>query len=311
MFVSCSILFIIGLVVSLVSTFPQVDTSSSFIISLLLGFMASSMIFVIKTIDKGVDFLSANKRLKSYMEHRIPKVRSISIRTRLLLKTHLFWLFVATASLCLSFFLIAYSDAHPEGQPPIYCTNFLIGMVFYFCMAFFWIGYRSIYKEKERAVYLLDKFSEDVSIYLSNGDVKPNLKRFEEALKSYQRVLPAFFVIKDLKKRVMQTVLVLDRGSRKEIEGLHSLLRKISGSIQEEDSRSVDQHFKKMIELLQKVQADKLEILELATSRREKAKASIREIAKIILHRVIPTLIIIVMLLTIYMLLGIRLDFLA
>ena len=311
MFVSCSILLIIGLVVSLVLTFPQVDISSSFIISLLLGFMASLMIFVIKTIDKVFGFLWANRKLKSYMEHRLPKVKHISIRTRLLLKTYLFWLFVATASLCLSFFLIAYSDTRSEVQPPIYSINFLIGMVFYFCMAFFWIGYRSIYKEKERTVYLLDKFSEDISIYLSNDDVKPNVNRFEEALKSYQRVLPTSFVIKDLKKRVMQTVLVLDRGSRKEIEGLQSLFRKTSVSIQEEDRRSVDQHFKKMIELLEKVQADKREILELATSRREKAKASIREIARIILHRVIPTLIIIVMLLAIYMLLGIKLDFLA
>ena len=312
MLVAVSILFFIVLVVSLVLSFPQVDISSSFVISLFLGFMASTMILSLKTLYKIFDFLWANKKLRSYLEHRLPKVKPTSIRTRLVLKTYLFWLSVATASLCFSFFLIAYSDARTELQSAYYSINLAIGMVFYFCMAFFWIGYRLIYEEKEKTVYLLDKFSEDISSYLSNDNAKPNVKRFEEALKSYQRVLPTFFVIKDLKKRVMQTVLVLDRGSRKEIEKLLGFLRRILVSIQKGDEPSADQHFIKMIKLLEKVQADRQEILELATaSRKEKVKASIREIAKTILHKVIPTLIIIVMVLAIYMLLGIKLDFLA
>jgi hypothetical protein len=286
-----SILFLIGLVVNLALTFPQVNISLSFVISLLLGLMVALMIFSLKTMFKLTNFLWANRTLRSYLEHRLPKVRlNIPISTRLVLKTYLFWLVVTTASLSFSFLLIAYSDARMNSQSSIYSTNSLIGI----------------------AIYLLDKFSEDITSYLSNNSTKPNVKYFEEALKSYQNAIPTFFVINDIKKRVMQTALVLERGSRKEIEEISNILQKLSVSIQKGDNPSVDKQFTEMIKLLEKVQGNKREILKLATvSRKEKVKASLREIADIILHKVVPTLIIAVIILAMYMLLGVKLDFLS
>lgn len=303
-----SVLFLIGLTISfVVSSFQTLNTNFAFNFSLLFSIMVSVVVFGLKTMEKLADFLGKNRRLIS-LKKKLPEVK-ISIRTRLSLKPYLFSLTVTAALLSFSFFLIAFST---KSDDPTFLNSgeFLIGLALYFCMGLFWTAYRVVYEETQKAAYFLKKFSKDIDRYLLEDNVRPNLRDFVEALKSYQKALPAFFMLKDRRKRIMQMGLILNRGTREEIKELQGYLKKIGVSIQNKDKPSIDEHFSRMIQLLEKVEKDKQKILELAvTSRREETEALLREIGKQILYKVVPTLVLIGVGLALYMFLGYKLEF--
>ncbi len=305
--VAGSVLFLIGLGVNFImSSFQTVDTNFAFSFSLLFSIIVSMAIFGIKTTERLFEFLWTNRKLQSF-EKRLPKIR-ISIRTKILLKPYLLWLTVAAASLFFTFFSIAYSK---RSEPPTLFDSeeFLIGLASYFGMGFSWGAYKSIYREREKAAYFFKKFSEDIGSNLSSDTVKPNLGDFKEALKSYQKALPAFFVLKDYKKRVLQTGLILNRGTKDEVKELQGYLENISVSIQKKDKSTVDRHFGELIQLLEKVEEDKQKILELVvTSKKERTKVLLQEMGKQVLYKAIPTLVLIAIAVALYMLWGYRLE---
>lgn len=307
LFVIASILFLIGTILSLVLSFTKPNVFSIFSISMLFAFMASIVIFTIRTMEEITDYLSTNKKVNIFFRQHFPKKETISIKTRLVLKRYLSWLTVAFASLFFSFFSTAFmEESGPSGS-----TYGLVGIVFYICMGLVFAIRTSMYEEKERAIYFLQKFCEDIKHYLQDGKAaRPNVKHFERSLKSYEKTLPTPYILRNLKKRTMQTKLVLNRGSKEEIQQLQEFLQELSISINDYDAPSFDQHFADFIEFLEKIQRNKQEIVELSiASRKERAKGFLQDMARLILDKVVPTLIIIIIVLVIYILSGVKIPF--
>lgn len=307
LFVIASILFLIGTILSLVLSFTKPNVFSIFSISMLFAFMASMFIFIIRTMDEVTRHLSTNKKVNSFFRQHFPKKEAISIKTRLVLKRYLSWLTVAFASLSFGFL----STAFMEELGPFETTYGLIGLMLYVGTAILFAVRNSIYENKEKALYLLQRFSEHIGRYLKDNNApRPNVKFLEESLKSYQKTLPTLCIIRKIRNRVMQTKLVVERGSKEEIQQLQGFLQQLCISIDEGDPPSFDQHFGDLIRFLEEIQANKQEILELTiSSRKERAKDFLRGMVEPTLQRLAPTLIIIVIIIVVYILLGIKIPF--
>lgn len=293
MFVVGNILFLIGIIISLVMHYPNVDAWAVLISSLTLSIFISGYILAVKTIEKlGSYFFSTTERFSSLRQ----PLQKISIKLRLKLKPYLFWLFISLMMLSFSLALLSVPYSHGEETDPQAEPIYWAGIVLIFGAVVLYYLYGSVYEEKERALYLLDRFNNDIKSYLKGRNGKPSFKDFREALNSYQRCLPTFFVMKNIKKRAIQIGLVLDRGTKDEIENLREILQNIYVSIKDEDKPSVDQHFNDMIELLDKFQASREKLLEaVITSKKETAKSFLREMVPPILQNVVPYIILVMM----------------
>ena len=306
LFVIASILILIGTILSLGFSFTKPNVFSIFSISMLLAFMISIFIFTIQTMEEITDYLSTNKKVNSFFRQHFPKKEAISIKTRLALKKYLSWLTVAFASLSFGFL----STAFMEEVGPFETTYGQIGLMLFFGMAILFTARNSIYENKERALYLLQRFSEHIGRYLKdNNSPRPNVKFLEQSLKSYQKTLPTPYILTKLEKRTMQTKLVLNRGSKEEIQQLQGFLQQLCISINDYNAPSFDQHFSDFIEFLEKIQKNKQEILELSIpSRKERAGSFLQDQVRLILNKVVPYFIVIIIALVIYMLSGYKIP---
>jgi hypothetical protein len=182
-------------------------------------------------------------------------------------------------------------------------VDLILGFGFFFGLFFSLWGYNSAYTEREKALFLLDNILCTVGKCLKdNGAPRPSLESFEQVFQSYRKTLPACYAIKDVKKRAVQARLVLDRGSREDIEKLERCLRALSYSIKNDDSAAFDKRFAEIIELFEEVQRDKEEIIELRTVSRKRSVASM--IVPVV-YKALPALIVIIVILAIYRVFGI------
>lgn len=297
------IVFFVSVVVSTALNIQQWNAVSALSLDLLTATLFSSLIFASMISSKALaailEFLSTNEKMSTFAKNYLPKLKPISIRTRILLKPYLGWLAISFIFLSIGFFVMFFVEQTSYSKS----INLILGVSFYVGLFFALWSYRLAYTEKEKTLFLFDDISCNVGNCLKNKSApKPSPESFEEAFRSYRKTLPAYYAMKDINKRAAQFRLVLDRGSREDIEKLQRYLQALSYSVKNDDSASFDEHFGEITDLLEEVQKDKEEIIELRTVSRKKSVASV--IVPVV-YKVLPALIVVVVILVLYKVFGI------
>jgi hypothetical protein len=213
------------------------------------------------------DFLGRSEIIKHYVEKHAPKIRRISIRTRISLKPYL--LIVAVSLLLITLaFQIMFSKTGTSLQP--FSLDFWAVFGPYAISLLFLSGYVRCYKQEERAIFLLDRFFRRIDFCLRKPKIRLSVKDFKNALESYQKTLPDFYSLKNLEEKVRQTQLILDRGTPQEIRELQLFVFSLSSSIKMNDASSFRENFQNLCQFLERKEIEEKKILQVNQTNKEK-----------------------------------------
>lgn len=308
----CPLVIIFG-IIFFILTFPVIGSNSInyyplILLSLIFGSLFSSPIFMIQIATK-ITFLLAKRidknanRITTWTQ-RIPKP---SIKTRLELRKYFSLLAISMFLISSAFFSrsIAIQIASEKYQPP---PDFFVGYISLVAAFFFIQIYLNIYKQDEKALFFLEQSVTNIDYCLKEGKLRPSSRLFEIALKSYQKILPSSYPIKNLEKKLKQIELLLKRGTKEEIIKFREFVNALANSIKQHDSPSFDRSFSELSQFLEQFEHEKETMYELnKLSRREAWKKTLSEFLKPSLEKVIGYLILLAILVLLYYLVGVNL----
>lgn len=275
--------------------------------SLYLAFLFSIIVLVVQFGKISIPLahtVERNKRIAAFVEKHFPRRISISVETRLSLRRYSKWSVLSAGAAFVSLLLI---NASESGGSYTSTLN-MLGFAFYVLTAFSIMVRSLIVSDRQIVDFHLRRFSEETKEYL-DGDsgVKPNLENVEEALKLYQGLFD-YCKIPKVKERLAQIRLVLDRGSKKEVQKLSSCVDVLSISFHNRDLSSFDAGFGRLTTFLEKTQRSRKDIVEFSVaSKRDKLWAWLRSAENPVVHTVLAALLLATILYIINMLFGVKL----
>jgi hypothetical protein len=275
---------------------------SSLYSSLIIALFLSIAIFGMESAVWLGNFLGQSLRLDEFEQTHFSWIRKASLESRLELQTYLRWSALAAALLFISFFIVSVENT---GASPTPYTDWALG--FFGVMAVLMIARQSAVREREKTAHYLERFYDELRDYIAKVGPKPDFENLEMALNSYQSLFP-YCRIPNIGKRLAQIRLALDRGTKKEIKELERAFRILSISMADRNPSLFDTQFNFLIELLDKVEAEKKDIGEIVASRRDRFNSLLSEMKQPMLHRVLPTVLIIMAVYLGYALTGNRIN---
>jgi hypothetical protein len=242
-------------------------------------------------------FLEQSQRLAEFERKHFSGINIPSVETRLGLQVYLRWLAFASGALFVSFFLISLEIL----QEASFYVN--LSLAFLVIMGGLIVAAAAVVRDREKTAYYIERFSGELRDYLARVGPIPDLDNLEKALNSYQSLF-TYCRIPNLRKRLAQIRLALDRGTKQEIKELGKSFRILSKSMGDRDPSLFDFQFNQMVVLLDKIETEKKDIGEIVASRRDRAKSAFNEMKKPFLTTVLPTLIILMLVYLISVLTG-------
>jgi len=169
--------------------------------------------------------------------------------------------------------------------------------------------YQIIVQDKEQAVFYLGKFWDRLrKAYEKKGQI-PSIEDLSKGFKYYENSLASSITLKSTKEKLNQINLVLDRGSKSDHKRLMRVLKKIIDAIEKGDHNEFDIVFVELIDFLSAFENEKRDVIELGKPTRiKRGRLLLSELAKPILERVVPMLIILAIIALVYIWSGIRLT---
>lgn len=296
---SGSLLFftLLGLV-----TGTRSSIDSLLLASLLIALLMSIPLFGTECTALLATFLEKNQRLAEFERKHFLRIANASFDTRLDLQRYLRWSAFASGVLFVSFFLISLETTNLSLSPPT-----ALALIFFGIMAGLIFTGQSVLRERERTAYYIERFSGELRDYLAKVGPRPDIENFEKALNSYQSLF-TYCRIPNIRKRLAQTRLALDRGTKEEIKELGKSLRILSISTEDRNPSLFDAQFNLLVSLLDKIEAEKKDIGEIVASRHDRVKSLLIEMKKPILNRVLPAVLIVMIAYLFYVLSGYRIS---
>jgi hypothetical protein len=214
------------------------------------------------------------EKINLYLEKHLPKMRRISIKTRMRLKPYLLVLAISMLLVTLAI-LLKSNQTNTSVQP--FSSDFVILFVSSVSALSLISGWARCYTQEERAIFLLDRFFREIDFCMKEPRIRISIKDFREALKSYKKTLPSFYALKSLEETVRQTKLILDRGNSCEISKVQLFVFWLSSSIKMNDASSFREHFLDFRKFLAETENKELEILQVNQS---KIKENLQNVSK-------------------------------
>ncbi len=208
---------------------------------------------------------------------------------------------VPVFAICFTFVILTYSTS--DG---LYGLITLVFALVFILLASIGEG---ILGEKDKAIFLLRRFSEDIKANVKKtGSSFPNSREFLKGLKTFDRTLPGATHLPSKDRRLLQVELVLFFGDKKELSKLSSNILAVAECMEKEHLEGFDKEYRNLTEFLDGFENEMKGVVELAErmSLREKMKKQSGEVLKEILVKTIPFLIAILISILIWMWLGIR-----
>lgn len=260
-----SVMFFLLVVFNYLSTNPASTNYFSLAeVSLVISLLPAIIIFIMKTANSFGGALGQNKEINLYLEKRLPKMRRISIKTRMRLKPYLLVLAISMFLVSLAIFL-KLNQTHAPVTPFSYDSVILF--VSYGSSLLLIYGWARCYTQEEKTIFLLDRFFRGIDFCMKEPRIRISIEIFREALKSYQKTLPSFYTLKSLEETVRQTKLILDRGNSGEISKVQLFVFYLSSSIKMNDASSFRKHFSDFRKFLGENESEEEKILQVNQSR--------------------------------------------
>ena len=181
------------------------------------------------------------------------KIRGLSIEKRLQLKPYLLTLGFSMYLIAVAILVKNYTSL--TGIVKFTATDSIFFAISYFGGAYLFLAYFTIYRQDERAVFLLRRFLRNTNICYNGSKIRMN--DFESGLKAYQKTLPPSYWLLNLEAKVKQLQFVLDRGTKDDITKAQMHLQSLTNAIVLKDPTLFDQAFSKFNSFLVEKEAEK------------------------------------------------------
>jgi hypothetical protein len=176
-------------------------------LSSILSLLVAIPLFLIESMTLLPPALRRNERINLLFEQHFPRIGRISIKTRIELKPYLLALALSSFSIFIAVMIKANQTNTSLKFPSL---DFWIFFVSYMGLPLFFVTYLRLYNKEEKAIFLLDRFFRRIDFCLNEPRSGLSAVDFENALKSYQKTLPSFYSLNNLKERVRQVQLILE-----------------------------------------------------------------------------------------------------
>ena len=186
---------------------------------------------------------------------------------------------------------------------------FLVTLAFLFAFMVIASIWEGILDSKEKASFLLRKFSEDIKASIEKTKSSlPNARKFVKGLKTFDETLPTASHIPSMDRRINQVELILSLGDKKDLSTLSDSILAVTESMESEHLEGFDEKYRNLTEFLDAFENEKKGVVELTEriSLKEKIKKQSGEMLKDILVKTSPFLITILISVLIWLWLGIR-----
>jgi len=308
----CPFLIILGTIFLIFTILNKLSTSpvSSYSIlweSSLFSLIFWSPFFVSMVLAKILSAIIQSEKLRRYEEKHFPKIRiRISIKTRMEIKSYLLILSFSMFLVTLAMLVESYQT---YATPPQFSLFGRLVFIFsYLATILLLMISLIIYKQEERAIFFFDRFFRSINLYQSNLRIRVDIKDFEKALKSYQKTLPSFYALKNLKEIVGRTQLVLNRGTSDEITKTQMFIHSLSNSIKTHDKPLFDKTLIEMNKFLVDMEAGKKDIIQINVSRKELLQSSFKKVLSESMREILVALVLLSIIIIFYFVFGIKLP---
>lgn len=147
----------------------------------------------------------------------------------------------------------------PQTMPPL---EFVVSFVLFVIAITLFIAYLNSFGKIEKVTYFLKESIADIDRYLDVGGKRPQIISLQIALNSYQKLMSVCY-IKNLRKILMTTKLVLDRGTKAQILSIRDYEKVFLQAIENQDEALFDTNLGTFVGFLDNFQVESKGMLQI------------------------------------------------